>query len=108
MKNMQTIQGIISLAAIICLLVGMFNVFTPEINDFLSRKLFYILIGVSFILMAPFMTNKNYIYPMYAAGILCIAGAFIPAENRFSAIKTIGILAGVILSFSNRSRQVNR
>ena len=49
MKNMQTIQGIISLAAIICLLAGMFNVFTPEINGFLSRKLFYILIGVSFI-----------------------------------------------------------
>lgn len=108
MKNMQTIQGIISIAAIICLVAGMFNLFSPEINDFLYRKLFYILIGVSFILMAPFMSNRNLIYPMYAAGILSIVGSLLPAESKFAAIKTIGLFAGVIMSFFNRPRQVNR
>lgn len=108
MKNMQTIQGIISIAAIICLVAGMFNLFSPEINDFLYRKLFYILIGVSFILMAPFMSNRNLIYPMYAAGILSIVGSLLPPESKFAAIKTIGLFAGVIMSFFNRPRQVNR
>ncbi len=108
MKNMQTIQGIISIAAIICLVAGMFNLFTPEINDFLYRKLFYILIGVSFILMAPFMTNKNLAYPMYAAGALSIVGALLPADSQFANIKTIGLFAGVIMSFFSRPRPVNR
>lgn len=108
MKNMQMIQGIISIAAIICLVAGMFNLFSPEINDFLYRKLFYILIGASFMLMAPFMTNRNLIYPMYGAGIMCIVGALLPADLQIAKIKTIGLFAGVIMSFFNRPRQANR
>lgn len=104
MKNAKTIQGILSIAALFCIAVGWFNLFSPEINSFLSGKLFYILIGISFFLMAPTLTNKSYLYPMYLAGVLCIVGALLPAESRFSAIKTIGLFAGVIFSLFNRPR----
>jgi hypothetical protein len=48
MNQQQSIQGI-SIAAVVCLAVGWFNLFSPEINHLLSRKVFYILIGASFL-----------------------------------------------------------
>lgn len=106
MQNTK-IQGIISIAALACLLVGWFNLLSPELNEFLYQKLFYILIGVSFIFQAPTLTNKNFLYPMYVAAGLCIIGAFLPAGSQYAAIKTIGLFAGVILSIFNRPRQRN-
>ena len=58
--------------------------------------------------MAPLITNKNFIYPMYIAAALCIIGAFIPVENRFSAVKTIGLFAGVLISLFNRPKMPRR
>ncbi|CAA7195393.1 MULTISPECIES: hypothetical protein [Chryseobacterium] len=104
MKNQQSIQGILSIAALVCLATGWFKFFSPEINDLLSRKIFYVLIGASFFLQAPLLTNKNFTYAMYAAAIICIVGAFFPADSKLSLLKTIGLLAGIILSFSNRPR----
>ncbi|MCY0969799.1 hypothetical protein [Chryseobacterium wangxinyae] len=101
--NLQMAQGVISVLAILCLVVGWFHLFSPEINDILSRKLFYLLIGLSFILQAPFLANEKFKYPMYAAAALCIAGAFLPIDSNLSFIKTIGLLGGVIISFTNRS-----
>ena len=106
--NTQTIQGILSIAALLCLIVGFFNLFSPEINDFLYQRVFYILIGASFIFQAPTLTNKNFLYPMYAAAALCIIGAFLPLDSSFSSIKTIGLFAGVLLSIFNRPRSVRR
>ncbi len=106
-KN-ASLQGIISIAALACLLVGWFNLLSPEINEFLYQKLFYILIGISFIFQAPLLSNKNFLYPMYVAAGLCIIGALLPRESQFAAIKTIGLFAGVILSIFNRPRQVQR
>ena len=102
--NTQTIQGILSIAALLCLVVGFFKLFTPEIYNFLYNKLFYILIGASFFFQAPTLANKNLLFPMYAAATLCVIGAFIPQENKFAIIKTIGLFAGVILSIFNRPR----
>ncbi|AZB21468.1 hypothetical protein EG338_04705 [Kaistella haifensis] len=104
--NTQTIQGILSIAALLCLIVGFFNLFSPEINDLLYNKIFYVLIGASFIFQAPTLLNKNFIFPMYAAAALCIIGAFLPEDSQFSAIKTIGLFAGVIMSIFNRPRQL--
>ncbi|KMQ66835.1 hypothetical protein ACM46_04860 [Chryseobacterium angstadtii] len=98
----QSIQGILSIAALICMAIGWFNVFSPEINHLLSGKVFYILIGASFFIQAPLLTNKNFMYAMYAAAGACVLGAFLPADSKLSALKTIGLLAGVILSISNR------
>ncbi|WP_027386964.1 hypothetical protein [Chryseobacterium gregarium] len=102
MKNQQSIQGILSVVALLCLAAGWFNLFSPEINNLLSRKVFYVLIGISFLLQAPFLTNKNLMYAMYGAAGLCIIGAFFPAEWKISGIKTVGLLAGIIISFTNR------
>lgn len=52
-NQQQSIQGILSIAALICLAVGWFNLFSPEINHLLSRKVFYVLIGASFFIQAP-------------------------------------------------------
>ena len=103
-KNLNTLQLVVSVSALVCLLAGFLNLFTPEINDFLYQKLFYILIGISFALMAPVLTNRNFIYPMYLAALLCVIGVFIPAEHQFSALKTIGLFAGVIISIFNRPK----
>lgn len=104
MKNKQTLQAILSLVALVCLLAGWFNFFSPEINEFLYQKIFFILIGISFILMAPTLSNRNFIYPMYLSAALCIIGALIPTDSRFDAVKTIGLLAGVVISIFNRPR----
>ncbi|WP_077419485.1 hypothetical protein [Chryseobacterium sp. JV274] len=104
MQNQQSIQGILSIAALVCLAVGWFNLFSPEINHLLSRKVFYVLIGVSFFIQAPLLTNKNFVYAMYAAAAICVLGAFIPEGSKLSAVKTVGLLAGIILSLSNRRR----
>ncbi|WP_426481443.1 hypothetical protein [Chryseobacterium sp. R2ACT005] len=104
MQNQQSIQGILSIAALVCLAVGWFNLFSPEINHLLSRKVFYVLIGASFFIQAPLLTNKNFVYAMYAAAAICVLGAFIPEGSKLSAVKTVGLLAGIILSLSNRRR----
>ncbi|MBD8017199.1 MULTISPECIES: hypothetical protein [Kaistella] len=106
--NTQTIQGILSIAALLCLIVGFFNLFSPEINDLLYNKVFYVLIGASFYFQAPTLANKNMLYPMYAAAALCIIGAFLPQDSQFAVIKTIGLFAGVLLSIFNRPRTVRR
>lgn len=106
--NLQAAQGIISIAALLCLVAGFFNLFSPEINDFLYNKLFYLLIGVSFFLQAPALTNRKLVYPMYAAAALCIIGAFLPKESELSALRTVGLFAGVIISLFSRPRQVRQ
>ncbi|MBN9311497.1 MAG: hypothetical protein BGO40_03985 [Chryseobacterium sp. 39-10] len=106
--NTATIQGILSIAALVCLVIGFFNLLSPELNDFFYQKLFYVLIGASFFLQAPMLTNKNFVYPMYAAAVFCAVGAFIPVDSQFSVIKTIGLFAGVILSLFNRPRVQRR
>ena len=106
--NTQSIQGILSIAALVCLVVGFFKLFSPEVNEFLFNRLFYVLIGVSFIFQAPTLTNKNFLYPMYAAAALCIIGAFIPQDSQFHMLKTIGLFAGVILSIFSRPRMSSK
>lgn len=102
--NTQSLQGILSIAALVCLVIGFFNLFSPEINELLYNKLFYILIGASFVLQAPTLTNKNFLYPMYLAAALCIIGAFVPKDSQFAMMKTIGLFGGVILSIFSRPR----
>lgn len=102
--NTTTIQGILSIGALICILIGFFNLLSPEINEFLYQRLFYILIGASFFVQAPTLTNRNFIYPMYAAAALCIIGAFMRPDSQLEMIKTIGLFAGVLLSIFSRPR----
>lgn len=105
-NNLQTAQGIISILAIICLAVGWFKIFPGDINYFLSGRLFYILIGISFIVQARMLTliNPKFVYPLYAAAGLCIVGAFLPVDSGLNVIKTIGLLVGVVISFMSRSQ----
>lgn len=105
MNQQQSLQGILSIAAIICMAVGWFNLFSPEINELLSRKVFYVLIGASFFVQAPSLSNKNFMYGMYAAAALCVIGAFLPADSKLSMLKTIGLLGGIVISLTNRPRR---
>lgn len=103
-QQIQTLQAIVSVGALICLLTGWFNFFSPSINELLYQRVFYGLIGISFALMAPTLTNRKFEYPLYIAGALCLIGAFLPLDSSFSKIKTIGLFAGVIISLFNRPR----
>ncbi|WP_407405749.1 hypothetical protein [Chryseobacterium sp.] len=102
-NNLQTAQGVVSVLAIVCLMIGWFKIFSPEMNELISNKLFYILIGLSFILQAPLLPNSKFVYPMYGAALLCIIGAFLPYDSSLGIMKTIGLLGGVIISFASRS-----
>lgn len=101
-------QAAVSVAAIACLVIGWFNLFSPEITNFISNKLFYVLVGVSFILQAPTLANPKFRIPMYIAAGLSIVGAFLPADTRLSGIKTIGLIAGVIMSLFGRNRNAQQ
>lgn len=104
MKNFQAIMGITSMLALFCLAVGWFKFFSPEINDLLYNRVFYFLIGVSFFFQSQLLVNKKFLYPMYIAAALCIIGSFLPKDSNLSVIKTIGLLAGVVISLFNRQR----
>ena len=106
--NTQTIQGILSIAALICLLIGFFNLLSPQLNDLLYNRVFYVLIGTSFFFQAQTLTNKNLVYPMYAAGVMCVIGAFLPQDSALSVIKTIGLFGGVLISIFSRPRPVRK
>ncbi|WP_292009062.1 hypothetical protein [Chryseobacterium sp.] len=97
-------QGIISIIALVCLGAGLFNFFSPELNSLLSRKIFYILIGIGFFAEATFLSNRSFAYPLYAAALMCVLGAYLLTDTRFAAIKTIGLIIGVIFSLCNRTR----
>lgn len=104
MQNSQRIQGVLSILALICLAVGWFNLFSPEITDLLYQRFFYILIGLSFIFQAQSFVNQKFVYLMYIAAGLCIVGSFLPFDSQFARIKTIGLFTGVIVSIFNRPR----
>lgn len=100
----MAIQAGVSFAALACLLVGWTNMFSPSINEVISNQLFYVLVGASFVLQAPTLTNQKFKIPMYIAAGLCIIGAFLPVETRLGGIKTIGLITGVIMSLFGRNR----
>ena len=102
MKNTTNIQGILSIGALICLAVGWFNLLSPELNHILYNIVFYILIGLSFFFAAQTYPNNSHKYIGYAAAILCVVGTFLPANLQ--VLKTIGLFAGVILTFFARPR----
>ena len=103
-QNSQAIQGVLSILALICLAVGWFDVFSPEITELLYHRFFYLLIGLSFVFQAQSFLNKKFVYLMYVAAGLCIIGAFLPFDSQFARIKTIGLFTGVIVSVFNRQR----
>ncbi len=103
MNNTQSIQGIISIAALACLAIGWFNLLSPGINSLLYNVVFYVLIGASFFLQAQTYPNSTHRYIGFAAAAMCVIGAFLP-EN-LQNIKLIGLFVGVILSFFARPKQ---
>lgn len=101
-QNNQKLQNILSIVALVCLAAGWLNLFTPQINNILYNIIFYIAIGLSFFFTAKMYPNKNYQYIAYVAAALCVIGPFLPAN--LSSLKTIGLFAGVILSFIARPK----
>lgn len=108
MKNLMAAQAAVSVAAIACLVIGWFNLLSPEINDFISNKLFYILVGVSFMLQAFTMSNQMFKMLMFVAAGLSIVGSFLPVESNLAYMKTIGLIGGVIISLFGRNRNVSQ
>lgn len=106
MKNTSLLQGIISIVALVCLAIGWFQLLSPELNDLFYNKLFYILIGLSFLLASQSYSGPYLKYITYAAAAMCIIGPFLP--EQYSMVKTVGLLAGVVVSFTNRPNFKNR
>ena len=105
MGNYQKLQLGLSVLALVCLLTGWLQIFPQVVNDFLYNKLFYIVIALTFVIQAPNLPKRGFVYPMYLAALMCIVGAFIPEDSQLGSVKTIGLFAGVIISVFNRSNQ---
>ena len=108
MKNSTQIQGIVSIAALACLVVGWFKLLSPEVNAILYHQVFYVLIGISFYFQAPSLANQKFIYPMYGAAALCVIGGVLPENLGLGFIKTIGLFGGVIISLIGRPKMERR
>ena len=104
MENFKILSGIISVGILFCLVVGWFHLFSPEINQIIYRRIFYVLIGTAFAVQTRLLANPKMVYLLYGAAALCIIGAFLPLSSSFSVIKTIGILIGLIITFTNRPK----
>ena len=103
-ENIKKYNAILSVLVLGCFVVGWFDLLSPEMNELIYRRILYVLIGVSFIFQSRSLKNKSFLYPLYICAALRIVGAFLPLESRFSAIKTIGLFAGVMISLFNRQR----
>lgn len=104
----MAIQAIVSFAALGCLLVGWIKPFPDNVNDIIYNQVFYILVGASFVLQAPTLSNTKLKIPMYIAAGLCIVGAFLPLSSGLGNAKTIGLIGGVLISLFGRNRNVQR
>lgn len=104
MRNYQALIAATSIGAILCLVVGWFGLFSPDINYLISKRVFYVLVGASFIIQAQVLVDRRFYYPLIVAGILCIVGAFLPLDSEIAVIKTVGLLGGVIISMFSRNR----
>lgn len=108
MTNNVQLQGIISITALFCIIVGWFNLFTPQINYILSEVVFYILLAVSFVLQAPSMTTSLYKNLMYAFAVAMVLGAVLPKDMGLNFLKMIGLLGGIMLTLIGRPRIVRK
>lgn len=104
LEKLKMINGYVSIAMLVCIVVGFFNLFTPEINSFIYRRLFYVLVGASFFIQTYFIPNKKLVYALYAASALCVIGAFMPLGTNLETIKTVGLIVGVIITIFNRPK----
>ena len=104
MRNFQTLIAATSIGAILCLVIGWFGLFSPDVNSLISNRLFYAIVGVSFIIQAQVLVDRRFYYPLIIAGALCIIGAFLPLDSDISVIKTVGLLGGVVISLFSRNR----
>ena len=104
MQRLKSYNALLSVLILLCLVVGWTKPFSFELNVMIYNRLFYILIGLSFFLQSKMLPNPKMVYPMYAAALFCVVGAFLPLESQFSSIKTIGLFAGIIISIFNRPR----
>lgn len=98
------INGYVSIAMLACIIIGFFNLLSPELNNFIYRRLFYVLVGVSFFLQTFFIPNKKLVYALYAATALCVIGAFMPLGTNLEGLKTVGLIVGVIITLFNRPK----
>lgn len=104
MQKLKTYNSIVSILALLCLAVGWIKPFNFEMNVMIYNRLLYIFFGIGFLLQTKISLNPKMIYPMYAAACLCIFGAFLPLEGQWKAIKSIGLFAGIIITFFNRRK----
>jgi hypothetical protein len=85
------------------LVVGWTKPFSFDLNVLIYNRLFYILIAIGFFLQTRIFAYNSYkLYISYAAIALCIIGAILPLESPWSAMKSIGLFAGIIVTFFNR------
>ena len=104
MQRLKTYNAILSVLILLCIIIGWFKPFNPEINVLIKHQLLYILFGLSFILQAQLLGNPQLKYALYAATACCVIGALLPLESKFTPVKTIGLIAGVIITLFNRKR----
>lgn len=104
MQRLKTYNAILSVLILLCLVVGWTKPFNFETNVLIYNRLLYLLIGISFFIQTRLFQIQKMIYPMYVAIACCIIGAFLPLESKFSAIKTIGLFTGIIISIFNRRK----
>jgi hypothetical protein len=104
MQRIKTYNAILSVLILLCIIIGWFKPFSSEINVMVKYRLLYMLFGLSFILQAQLLDNTQLKYALYAAAACCTIGALVPLESDFTALKTIGLIAGVIITIFNRKR----
>lgn len=104
LDKLKMINGYVSIALIVCIIIGFFKIFSQDVNSFIYRRLFYILVGVSFFIQTYFISDKKLVYPLYICVALCVIGAFMPLDSSYEGIKSIGLLAGLIITVFNRKK----
>ncbi|MBS1548703.1 MAG: hypothetical protein JSS94_02380 [Bacteroidetes bacterium] len=105
MQRIKQYNAILSVLILLCLVVGWTKPFSFDLNVLIYNRLFFILVGISFFLqtkMVPY--TQKILYVMYAAIACCVIGAFLPLESSFTNLKTIGLFAGIIITFFNRPK----
>ncbi|WKS95625.1 hypothetical protein [Riemerella columbina] len=98
LKNLQLIFSVLTL---ICLVIGWVKPFSEAVNDLLRNQVFYIFMGITFMLVGLQYKKPLLRYWIVISGVLVVVGKLLPSVPYLTAV---GLLCCIIPSFIFRNK----
>lgn len=105
-EKKKILSGLVVMTYMFCILVGFLNPFPKEINSFLANVLFYLLVGIHFLILGSMTKVKKSTNLFFLFAFLCFLGVGISyiLPNLGILIKSLGVILGGCFYLYNKSK----